>query len=540
MVSGTETRISVAYDDSGGNLNYVVDDMTFNPTSLFEHPEVTVTATDKFCYGDVTDNGDIKHDTIQGILDLVSGGGGSGTVNTGGIHEVAYYSANGTTLDGDPGLMYEATGHTLTGTAQWTTTSMLLSGTGGLEIDVASGDPVIIFDTAGADKFTMGVDDSDADSFKINSGGSLGTTSDFRMDSSGNVMIQGELNAASLDISGNVDVDGNLETDAFSINGTSVTSTAAELNLIDGGTARGTVAVASGDGFLHNDGGVMRMTNISALADRLAGTNLTATDGVIAVSAAGGDEWGDPVDADIVPDGITGRNLGTAIREFNDLFLTGTATVDAIVNSGTTQLDGDVTFGGNLVVGQSTTWTPPNPGSSYIGTSTNYINQIHSNTYVAYDNLGNARTGTSTDSNGITHAAFSQNIVFKFQDGICYHIETLASDETIKDNIQEISPSGLDLISQLKIKSWNWKEDYATAMGIETSTLIKGVVAQDVQSISEDYVQEITDPRDEDETILDLTPAFHKDIQLSLVQSLKELKAKNDALEARIATLEAA
>lgn len=43
-----------------------------------------------------------------------------------------------------------------------------------------------------------------------------------------------QLIAASLDISGDVDVDGTLETDALSINGTAVTSTAAELNLLDG------------------------------------------------------------------------------------------------------------------------------------------------------------------------------------------------------------------------------------------------------------------------------------------------------------------
>ena len=46
-----------------------------------------------------------------------------------------------------------------------------------------------------------------------------------------------QLIAASLDISGNVDVDGTLETDALSIDGTSVTSTAAELNILDGVTA---------------------------------------------------------------------------------------------------------------------------------------------------------------------------------------------------------------------------------------------------------------------------------------------------------------
>jgi len=46
--------------------------------------------------------------------------------------------------------------------------------------------------------------------------------------------------------------------------------------------------VASGDGFLHNDGGTMRMTNISKLADRLAGTNITASDGVLSASSSGG------------------------------------------------------------------------------------------------------------------------------------------------------------------------------------------------------------------------------------------------------------
>jgi len=46
-----------------------------------------------------------------------------------------------------------------------------------------------------------------------------------------------QLIAASLDISGDVDVDGTLETDALSINGTTVTSTAAELNILDGVTS---------------------------------------------------------------------------------------------------------------------------------------------------------------------------------------------------------------------------------------------------------------------------------------------------------------
>ena len=49
--------------------------------------------------------------------------------------------------------------------------------------------------------------------------------------------VSGEVDATSLDISGDVDIDGTLETDALSINGTAVTSTAAELNILDGVTS---------------------------------------------------------------------------------------------------------------------------------------------------------------------------------------------------------------------------------------------------------------------------------------------------------------
>jgi len=64
------------------------------------------------------------------------------------------------------------------------------------------------------------------------------------------------------------------------------TVTTAEINLIDGGTARGTTAVADGDGFLHNDGGTMRMTNVSKLADLFAGTNISASSSVLSVADA--------------------------------------------------------------------------------------------------------------------------------------------------------------------------------------------------------------------------------------------------------------
>jgi hypothetical protein len=81
-----------------------------------------------------------------------------------------------------------------------------------------------------------------------------------------NITLTGELDAGSLDVSGNADIDGTLETDALSIAGVTVTTTAAEINLIDGGTARGTTTIADGDGVLINDAGTMRQTNVTTLA----------------------------------------------------------------------------------------------------------------------------------------------------------------------------------------------------------------------------------------------------------------------------------
>ena len=55
---------------------------------------------------------------------------------------------------------------------------------------------------------------------------------------------------------------------------TQITSTPEEINLIDGGTSRGTTAVASGDGILINDGGTMRMTNVDTVSTYFSSHNV--------------------------------------------------------------------------------------------------------------------------------------------------------------------------------------------------------------------------------------------------------------------------
>jgi len=79
--------------------------------------------------------------------------------------------------------------------------------------------------------------DESADTFVLGTTTATGS-------STGNLSVtDGALQAGSLDISGNVDIDGTLEADALSIASTAVTSTAAELNLLDGITA-GTISAS--------------------------------------------------------------------------------------------------------------------------------------------------------------------------------------------------------------------------------------------------------------------------------------------------------
>ena len=81
-----------------------------------------------------------------------------------------------------------------------------------------------------------------------------------------NITLSGELDAATLDISGDADIDGTLETDALSLNGTAVTSTAAELNIMDGGTSASDITIVDADQFVVNDNGTMKQVAATKVA----------------------------------------------------------------------------------------------------------------------------------------------------------------------------------------------------------------------------------------------------------------------------------
>jgi hypothetical protein len=115
-------------------------------------------------------------------------------------------------------------------------------------------------------------------------------------------------------------------------------------------------------------------------------------------------------------------------------------------------------------------------------------------------------------------------------------VTTLAnvSDSAVKENITPFN-TGLSLINQVEMKSYKFKDDYASEHGItgDYNNYI-GIIAQDIEAIDSEYIKE-----DED-GIKSPSQKWGFEHRAAMHNALKELSAKNDALEARIAILEAA
>jgi len=121
---------------------------------------------------------------------------------------------------------------------------------------------------------------------------------------------------------------------------TAISATVDELNLIDGGTARGTTALADGDGLLVNDAGTMRMTSVQTVRSYMLSSLTsvgTLVEGAIAPGFGAIDNSGNGVNVNageatmktdtltatvaIIPDASDGATLGSATKEWSDLYL---------------------------------------------------------------------------------------------------------------------------------------------------------------------------------------------------------------------------
>jgi len=168
------------------------------------------------------------------------------------------------------------------------------------------------------------------------------------------------------------------------LDGASVTTT--ELNLIDGDTARGTTAVASGDGILINDAGTMRMTNVDTVSTyfsshNVGGSNIVTTGALNSGSITSGFGTIDTGSSTITTTGlISGGSLdidnvlinGTTIGHTDDtdlmtvadgvltiageldattLDISGNADIDGTTNLDAVDIDGAVQIDSTVTVG---------------------------------------------------------------------------------------------------------------------------------------------------------------------------------------------
>ena len=104
---------------------------------------------------------------------------GAGTVSITNNTDNYVLTGTGSAVNGEANLQFDGT--------------ILTVESGEVNIDKSSGDPHLSFQIGDTDKFTIGVDDSDSDKFKIDTGGTVGGATKFTLDSSGNVTIAGDL-----------------------------------------------------------------------------------------------------------------------------------------------------------------------------------------------------------------------------------------------------------------------------------------------------------------------------------------------------------
>tara|TARA_B100001094_G_scaffold317719_1_gene360450 strand:+ start:1 stop:2172 length:2172 start_codon:yes stop_codon:yes gene_type:complete len=125
-----------------------------------------------------------------------------------------------------------------------------------------------------------------------------------------------------------------------------VTATTAEINLIDGDTSRGTTAVASGDGILINDAGTMRMTNVDTVSTYFAshnvgGGNIVTTGALNSGSITSGFGAIDNGSSNITT---------TGVGSFGSLDISGAIDVDGTTNLDAVDIDGAVDMASTLQV----------------------------------------------------------------------------------------------------------------------------------------------------------------------------------------------
>ena len=240
-----------------------------------------------------------------------------------------------------------------------------------------------------------------------------------------------------------------------------VTATTAELNLMDGGTSAGTTAVAGGDGIVTNDNGTMRQTTVDTFDTYLSATTKTLTNKTLTT----------PVIAEID----------------NSSDITLDAGADIILDAGGEQIifkDGSTNVGHVDLDSDNLTLKSLVSDKDFI---------------VKGNDGGSEITAMTLDMSAAGAATFNDNV-------------TAFSDERLKSNIETIQ-SGLDKVEQLRGVTYTRDERDNI-----------GVIAQEVEKVLPEIVLTADDE-------MGTKSVDYSSITAVLIEAVKELSAKVKYLE---------
>jgi len=280
-----------------------------------------------------------------------------------------------------------------------------------------------------------------------------------------NITLTGELDAGSLDVSGDADIDGTLETDALSINGTAVTSTAAELNILDGVTATAS-EINTLDGITSTVAELNILDGVTASATDL---NLIdgITNGTVIASKA--------IVTDSNKDITGGRNI-TISGELDaaTLDISGDADID-----GTLEADA-ITIGGvTLAETISDTVGAMVSGNTETGVTVTYDDSDNTLDFVftgTADTTGNAATATALETARTIHGvSFDGTANIDLSEVIQDTVGAMVSSNTESGITVAYEDSDGTLDFTVGTLNQDTTGNAATATALETARTIHGV-----------------------------------------------------------------
>ena len=250
-------------------------------------------------------------------------------------------------------------------------------------------------------------------------------------------------------------IDGTAYVDTLSLDGTAVTATGTEINLIDGGATVGTTSIADGDGIIHNDGGTMRVTSATTFktyfqtgvtAAAIAADDISTGDAAISLETSAGnitiDAQGN--DTDIILKGTDGSSDTTFLTIDGSEAGKATFNSDVVVGGDLTVTGDDIIMGtntaGNLLIADGT-----NFNSIAVGSLSEISTVANDDVFLAVDTSGGGlkKITRSAVVSGLASSGAISNVVEDTTPQLGGNLDMNGQDIVTTSNADlELAPNG--------------------------------------------------------------------------------------------------